>query len=808
MTSAPGAPGTSPTWTSSAKDMVGTALGQSRLWMTIGFGIINEVYHPRVDMPQIRDLGFIVADGKGFWLEVKRNADYTLTTPGPGIPAVHILHRHPRFELTLRIAPDPERDVLLIETALTGDADLKLYALLAPHLGGTGGGSDARVFVDRDRMVLCAEQGPYAVALAAADAVSQQDVWQRASAGFIGTSDGWQDFAAHGAMTWTYDHAGPGNVALLGEVGTRNAVLALGFGSGQEAAATLAISALLQPFEAVWREHVQSWEAWHAENVHSYRSSSEYRDAIHVSAMVLRTHNDRTFPGAMVASLSIPWGNSTGDVGGYHLVWPRDLVESAGALLAMGALEPARDVLRYLIATQLADGRWSQNQWLGGQPHWTGVQLDEAAFPVLLASQLSQRDELAGISIGSMVRRALAFIALHGPATDQDRWEETPGVNAFTLAASIAALVCGAEVLGGETGDVLRLADDWNARIEDWCTGCDASLAARFGVGRYYLRAVSPRIFQDAAASRDAVPVRNQRGDVRVPADTLIATDFLQLVRFGLRGADDPTVAATLTLVDAMLRAETPTGPSWHRYNGDGYGEHEDGDPFNGTGRGRLWPLLSGERGHYELSAGRDAEAQAMLHAMMAMSGGNGLMPEQVWDSAPIPANRLFPGRPSGSAMPLVWAHAEFIKLAISLRLGHPVDRPEPVWLRYGGKRPASHVAHWSRRAPVGWIRAGQALRLMFDAPTLVHWSLDDWGHPQDTLTAPGMLGLHIADLPSERLNPQQRIVFAVRDLRSGTWSERDHVVAVVANEASDSAEHLVAPRVAAENIACAFVSA
>ena len=800
MRSAPGAPGNPPTWTSSAKDMVGTALGQSRLWMTIGFGIVNEVYHPRVDMPQVRDLGFIVADGKGFWVEVKRNAQYTLTTPGPGIPAVHILHRHPRFELTLRIAPDPERDVLLIETMLTGDADLKLYALLAPHLGGTGDCSDACVFVDRDRTVLCAEQGPYAVALAAADAVSQHDAWQRASAGFVGTSDGWQDFAAHGAMTWTYDHAGPGNVALLGEVGTRNAVFALGFGNGQQAAATLAISAVLQSFESAWRQHVRSWEAWHAQNVDSEGFASEFRDAIHVSAMVLRTHHDRSFPGAMVASLSIPWGNSTGDIGGYHLVWPRDLVESAGALLTMGAVDSARNVLRYLIATQLADGRWSQNQWLGGQPHWTGVQLDEAAFPVLLASQLAQSDGLGGIAIATMVRRALAFIALHGPATDQDRWEETPGVNAFTLAASIAALVCGAELVGEDTGDILQLADDWNARIEDWCTGRDGSLATRFGVDRYYLRAVSPRIFQDAAASRDPVPLRNQQGDVWVAADTLVATDFLQLVRFGLRRADDPAVTATLTLVDAMLRGETPMGAGWYRYNGDGYGEREDGGPFNGAGRGRLWPLLSGERGHYELAAGRDAAAQTMLRAMMAMSGRCGLIPEQVWDAAPIPAKGLFPGRPSGSAMPLVWAHAEFIKLAASLRVGHPVDRPEPVWLRYGGMRPASHRAHWSRRAPVGWIRAGQTLRMIFDAPTLVHWGIDGWGHPQDTVTAPGMLGLHTADLPSEQLDAGQRVVFSVQDLHSGTWTDRDQAVAIASNEPSDCVPRAMAPCVAAES--------
>src|SRR5580692_8214122 len=226
---APGSPGIRPTWTSSAKDLVGTAIGPSRLWVTVGYGIVNEVYYPRVDMPQIRDLGFIVADGSGFWVEVKRNANYYVTTPGPGIPAIEILHKHTRFELRLRIAPDLMRDVLLIEATLTGDADLKLYALLGPHLEGDGVHSVAEVFVDRDRKVLGAEQGPFAVALAAADATSQRDAWARASAGVVGTSDGWQDFASNGAMTWTYDRAGPGNVALLGESRCRSAVLALGF---------------------------------------------------------------------------------------------------------------------------------------------------------------------------------------------------------------------------------------------------------------------------------------------------------------------------------------------------------------------------------------------------------------------------------------------------------------------------------------------------------------------------------------------------------------------------------------------------
>ena len=781
---APGSPGARPTWTSSAKDLVATAVGPSRLWVTAGYGIVNEVYYPRVDMPQIRDLGFIVADGHGFWIEVKRNANYSVTTPGPGIPAIEILHRHTRFELRLRIVPDTMRDVLLIEATLTGDAELKLYALLAPHLEGNGEHSMAEVFVDRDRKVLSAEQGPYAVALAAADAASQHDAWERASAGFVGVSDGWQDFAANAAMTWTYGQAGPGNVALLGELSRRQVVLALGFGSDREAAATLAISALLQPFDAAWRRHVQAWEGWHAENVDTMGCLPEFRDLMHISAMVLLTHHDKTYRGGMVASLSIPWGNATGDVGGYHLVWPRDLVESGGALLGVGGIDHAREILCYLIATQVADGHWAQNQWLGGRPRWTGTQLDEVAFPVLLASRLAEVGALDGIVVQNMVQRALAFLALNGPASDQDRWEEMAGVNAFTLATAIAAFVCGAEIIGGEAhSDILLLADDLNARIEEWCTGAEPELAARFNVGRYHVRAAPAAVVENRAAISDLVPIRNRAGEFLVPADTVIATDFLQLVRFGLRQPDDPAVVATLKLVDALLRVDTPSGPCWHRYNNDGYGEHADGSPYDGYGIGRAWPLLTGERGHYEVAAGRDAEALVMLRAMKSMSGRCGLIPEQVWDAAALPAQNLFPGRPAGSAMPLVWAHAEFIKLTKSLRLGRPVDRPEPVWLRYAGVKPCAARAHWTQHMRIGTIRAGQALRLVFAEPTLVHWGIDDWQQPTDTLTVPGMLGLHVADLAIEALAAGQRIVFSVQDLATGSWVEDDRAIEVVSEE-------------------------
>jgi len=455
---APGGPGTAPTWTSSAKDsakdMVGCALGLSRLWFTLGFGIVNEVYYPRVDIPQIRDLGFIIADGEGFWAEVKRGANYRMRLLAPGVPAVEVVHQHERFSLRLRIAPDARRDVLAIECRLDGDPKLRVYVLLASHLGATGYGNRAAIVRYRRRRTLWAEQGPFGAALAAVDE-KQRDAIGRASAGYGGDSDGWQDFARNGAMTWEYENAGPGNVALMAEL-PRRVVLALAFGSSAEAAATLAISSLLQPFDNLLQQHIAPWQAWHAECSERHAVPLDVPPALaeefHVSTIVLRTHQDKTYPGAMVASLSLPWGNSGNERGGYHLVWPRDMVETAGALVAIGAEQQARDALRYLIATQLEDGHWYQYQWLGGRAYWQGIQLDETAFPVLLAAMLDEREALSAIEVEDVVRRALGFISRTGPVTEQDRWEESTGINPFTLAVCIAALVAGAELLPPPAG--------------------------------------------------------------------------------------------------------------------------------------------------------------------------------------------------------------------------------------------------------------------------------------------------------------------------------------------------------------------
>jgi len=791
---APGHPGIPPTWTSSAKDMVGCALGLPRLWFTTGHGILNEVYYPRVDIPQIRDLGFIVADNQGFWVEVKRLGNYLTHQPGPGIPAVEVIHSHTRFELRLRIAPDPKRDALLIEIRLSGDEDLRVYALLAPHLGGSGKDNWAEAAQYRGRTILWAEQGPFGLALAAVNG-RQRDAWGGVSAGYVGVSDGWQDFASHGAMTWHFDSAGPGNVALLGELHCQ-VTLALGFGTSKESAATLAFGALTQPFTAVWNQHVVAWRNWLQICQIPPDLPVMVQEQIATSAMVLQVHRDKSYPGAMVASLSIPWGNSKDDLGGYHLVWPRDLVESAGALLALGTLEEARDVLRYLIATQHADGHWAQNQWLGGKPYWRGVQLDETAFPVLLAAALAERDALDGIQVQDMIRRALGFIACYGPSSEQDRWEEDAGVNAFTLAVCIAALVCGAPFLEEPArAFALELADYWNAHVEDWTSVYDTALAQQLGVAGYYVRIAPPRVQNGWDDLKAILPIKNRGPDPGLPAEEQVSSDFLQLVRFGLRTADDVLIRATLKVIDSQLKVDTPNGPVWRRYTGDGYGEHPDGSPFDGVGQGRPWPLLTAERGHYELAAGRDP--MPYLEAMVAMTGSGGLLPEQIWDGDSIPERGLYPYKPSGSAMPLVWAHAEFIKLVFSRELNRPFDRPQVVWNRYHGQRPAVTGIFWSMSFPIRVLNVGQQLRLCLPEAATVHWGVDGWQRSADAATHDTGLGLHVVDLPTENLSTGQRIDFTFYWIQAARWQDDDYQVAISAPVQPSTHLHYPSPQIA-----------
>jgi glucoamylase len=791
---APGWPGIGPRWTTSAKTGVGTALSPlSHVWFTISHGILNEVYYPRVDRACTRDMGLIVTDGHDYFSEEKRASHHEVRTLAEGIPAYRIVNQcgQGRYRIEKDLLTDPLRDVLLQRTRFVplsgGLGDYRLHVLLAPHLANYGNGNTAWVGDYKGTPMLFAERDGTALALACSAP------WARASVGFVGFSDGWQDLRQHGRMEWTYDRAENGNVALTGEVAldltAGQFVIALAFGGNAAEAGHRAMASLRDGFDTARKAYVDAWRQWQA-CLTSLPVESSHCDLFRVSATVLRTHEAPNFPGATIASLSVPWGSSKGDddLGGYHLVWPRDMVETAGALLAAGACGDARRALLYLATTQEADGHWSQNMWLDGTPYWHGLQMDETAFPILLVDLARREGVLAAEDLANlwpMVRAAARFLVCNGPVTPQDRWEEDPGYSPFTLAVEIAALLAAADLADAQgehlaAGTLRETADAWNDNIERWTYVSDTALARRVGVQGYYVRIAPPEESEASSPAAGFVPIKNRPpGQSTQPAAFIVSPDALALVRFGLRSPHDPRILDTLKVLDALLKVETPCGPAWRRYNGDGYGEHEDGAPFDGTGIGRPWPLLTGERAHYELAAGRTAAALNLMHALEAFANEGGLLPEQVWDAPDIPSRELYFGRPSGAAMPLVWAHAEYLKLRRSLRDGHVFDMPPQTVERYVLGTPASSRVLWCLHQKCRALTAGRLLRVTSRVPVVVHWTFDHWLTWQDTAATDGGLDFYFADLPTERLARGAAVAFTFYWPKDDRWENVHYEVTV-----------------------------
>jgi glucoamylase len=259
----------------------------------------------------------------------------------------------------------------------------------------------------------------------------------------------------------------------------------------------------------------------------------------------------------------------------------------------------------------------------------------------------------------------------------------------------------------------------------------------------------------------------------------MVSPDALAFVRFGLRAPDDPRIVSTVKIIDATLKVDTPHGPAWHRYQGDGYGEHSDGAPFDGIGVGRAWPLLTGERAHYELAAGRPHAADQLARTLEAFAGDSGLLPEQVWDSANIPARELVLGGASGSAMPLVWAHAEYLKLCRSLRDGDIFDRPPQTTERYLVKHTTSRCVSWRFNNKIRAMAAGLMLRVETLVPALVHWSVDGWRTIHDIDTRDTTLGVHVVDLPTSALRVGDRVDFTFHWPEVNRWEGTDFFVCV-----------------------------
>ena len=734
-----GAPGLEPRWTSSEKNTVCTAYAaSSRLWFTTSHGILNEVFYPTIDRPQIRDLELLITDGETFLHEEKRDLLQEFSYIDPHAPAPRLVNcdPHGRYTITKEIIADPHAPAVLMHIALTGKDEsflkkLKVYALLAPHLEVGGAGNSARTVDIAGRKIVLVWKGPTSLAM------TTDRGFLRASCGYVGTSDGYQDLMQDYRMDWEFGCALNGNLAVMGEIDLgpkREFVLALGFGGGHHSALTRTVGSLNTSFVEQKQRFIDQWK----------RASSASELEVHAgdggkvlraSHNMLLVHEDKTFPGAFIASASIPWGQTAtdADLGGYHLVWTRDMVQSATALLACNRSQTSMRALIYLACTQKPDGGFAQNFWVNGQPYWTGMQLDEVAFPIILAWRLWKSNALDDFYLVTFVERAAGYLVRHAPITQQERWEENSGYSPSTLAAVISGLVCASDILAshnlGEEATFLGEYADWiESHLEDWTVTNEGVLHPE--IKRHYMRVRPPACdeqYARADCATGSVQINNREPGERTvyEAREIIDAGFLELVRYGIRRADDPLIIDSLKVVDAVLKIDTQYGPCWRRYNHDGYGQRKDGTNYQGWGQGRAWPLLTGERAHYELAAGNDVKP--LIKAIEGFSSPGGMIPEQIWDQADIADRGMFYGRPSGSAMPLVWAHAEYLKLLRSVHDGRVFDRLSVVEDRYGKAKKESQIEIWSFARQFSRMAKGRRLRLLADQEFQVVWSADHW---------------------------------------------------------------------------------
>jgi glucoamylase len=671
---APGAPGAVPTWTTGSKDGLGTSTtAESKVWYTLQGGIMTEVYYPRLDVANTRTLEFAVSDGKHVWLESK-DMVHSLTRPSTNslvYRQMSILgggETEKSINIQKTYTTDPAHNTVLIEVIYEAPKNYKLYVLFDPALKNLGTGDSGST----QDGALVTEKDGVACALLSSSGFAQT------SSGFKDASDGYTDLLLHKRLTWSYPRAENGNVIQVAEIPRAAGAhfnLALGFGENAQAATQAAQASLKQNFSTVADSYTKGWSDY----LRTLRKvDGSHADQFRLAAMTLKAHEDKTFPGAMIASMSIPWGFAVKadvpGVGGYHLIWARDLYECATAMLLAGDRAAAERALNYLFTVQQKpDGSFPQNSWLDGKPYWTALQIDEVSYPLVLAWQLDKTD---ADTWAKRVKPAADFVVAHGPATQEERWEEVGGYSPASMAAEIAGLICAADIAkkNGAADDAAlytKTADDWSSHLESWLVTTTGHAGGTAGTGGYYIR------INNNTDPNDGFQLDVKNGGGIYDERDVIDAGFLELVRLGISPASDPNIVRSVAVVDATIRTETPNGPSFHRYSHDGYGENFFGGPWITEGIGRIWPIFTGERGEYEIAAGRDPKLY--LDSMERFANDGGMIPEQIWDWAqPTQSNFVF-GQGTGSATPLAWSMAQYIRLVVDSEEHRIVEQPAIV---------------------------------------------------------------------------------------------------------------------------------
>ncbi len=780
-----GAPGIEPRWTSSAKEGFGTAYHTScRLWFTLSHGIVNEIYYPSVDQPNTRDFQFLISDGETFCHEERSDLERQIEYPEQACLFYRLTNteRQGRYRLIKEICTDPHRSVLLIHTRLeildeSLREKLRLYALLAPHIERGGSGNSGRCTEIGASTLLHAWRGGFHLIMGCTTHFARRSV------GYVGASDGWQDLRNF-KMDWDFRAAENGNIALTGEIDPRRGcefVVAVALGQSYESTAAKLLQSLADPFQQHRDSYVRQWKRTVVDPCHDFdKHTGDGGHTYRLSRCILLAHEDKVFEGAIVASMSIPWGETKGDneLGGYHLVWTRDLVQSATALLATGQTGTPQRALLWLAVIQRPDGSFPQNSWINGRMYWPGLQLDEIAAPILLAWRIRQ----AGVGLGhcdvcAVIRHAAAFLILRAPVTAQERWEENSGYSPSTLAAVIAGLVCATAFAESEADKnfLLTYADWLAAHLEEWTVTTRGDLVQ--GISTHYIRInpVDPKA-PDPHVDPNTAMLQIANGGGIHPARRIVGGDFLQLVRFGIRAADDPIVVSSVEVIDRVLRRDLPQGPCWRRYNHDGYGQKADGSAFDGEGVGRSWPILTGERGHYELAAGRDP--LPYIRAMEKFANAGQMIAEQLWDDDDLPDGKMKRGQPTGAAMPLCWSHAEYVSLVRSRHDGICFDRIQPAYERYVAKPAASRHEIWTLNHPVRRWPRHKTLRLIFAAEATIVWTSDAWATKNSMeMTHNETFNLWFADFAAGQLPAGTVVEFTFFWKSAQRWEGRNRQV-------------------------------
>jgi glucoamylase len=785
-----GAPGIESRWTSSAKEGVGTAYHTScRVWFTLSHGIVNEIYYPHIDQPNTRDFQFLISDGETFCHEEKRDLDHVIEYPERDCLFYRLTNTEPRgrYRLVKHVLSDPHRSVLLVHTKLevfdeSLRGKLRLYALLAPHIVGVGAGNSGWCSQLGDDKLLHAQRQDVHLLMACSTGFSRRSV------GYVGFSDGWQDLMHNFRMDWEFPAAENGNIALTAELDlpdTGEFEIAVALGRSYQSAATKLFQSLAEPFESKREAYVRQWQRAVVDPKFDFSGDTTDGGGMYrLSRCVLLAHEDKIFQGAIVASMSIPWGEIKGDqdLGGYHLVWTRDLVHSAIALLATGQTGTPLRALIWLAAIQRPNGSFPQNSWIDGTAYWSGLQLDQIAAPILLAWCLHNHGALGLFHPRAMIVRAVAHLMLQGPVTSQDRWEENAGYSPSTIAVVIGALACAAEwakeLCRTDVADFVFTYADWMAaHVEDWTVTTQGELVD--GIRRHYIRITpaDPKA-PDPHADPNTTMIQIANGGGLHPARNVVGGDFLNLVRFGIRDPNDPLVLDSIGVIDRIIKHELPQGPGWRRYNHDGYGQKDDGSAYDGTGVGRCWPILTGERGHYELAAGRDPKP--FIEAIENFSNEGGMITEQVWDGPDLPHAKMKRGCPTGAAMPLCWSHAEYVSLVRSRHDGVCFYRVEPAYQRYVVNPVQNRYEIWTLRHALRRVSHGKILRIILAAEATVVWSIDEWARRNESETnQQSELNLWFADFPSAQWPVGSTLAFTFFWKRDQRWESQNWQVSL-----------------------------